>query len=409
MSDKNGQGRMSATVERGLSRRSAVLALGGSMLALAGCVPSFNTGPSFRPVQPLPTPLPQTPTGEVLGSGSVRVALLLPRSAQGNAAGLAAAMRNAAELGLRDFTGADVTVLVKDTGGRGDLAAAAAQSAIAEGAELILGPVFADEVRQVGPIANAANVPVIAFSSDPSVAQPGTYIMGFLVDDQVRQMMDQAAATNLRSMAALISGGAYGTVAEAALREAAPRRNIRLVQIERFSAADAAAKVSAIAANRNQIDSIFMPDGPGTAPQLAGQLAGAGIDLRRVRLIGSGQWNDASVYTSAALTGGWFPAPEISGFQTFAQRYRAAFGSDPQLTATLAYDAVVLAAGLVRAAGAQRFQRSVIANPEGFISGVNGLFRFNADGTNDRGLAVYEVTGSSPRLIRPAPRAFTGF
>lgn len=372
-------------------------------------MPNVGGGGAYRPIQPLPTPTLPTPTGETLGTGSVRVGLLLPRTAQGNAAALATAMRNSAELGLRDFTGADVTVLVKDSGGRGELAAAAAQAAIAEGAELILGPVFADEVRAVAPIANAANVPVIAFSSDPTVAAPGVYIMGFLVDDQVRVMLDQAAASNLRSMAAMISGGAYGTLAEAALRQAAPGRGIRLVQIERFTAADASAKVQAIAANRNQVDSIFLPDGPGMAPQVAGQLSAAGVDTRRVRLVGSGQWNDPAVYTSASLVGGWFPAPEIAGFQSFATRYRTAYGSEPQLTATLAYDAVVLAAGLVRAAGAQRFQRSVIANPEGFISGVNGLFRFNADGTNDRGLAVYEVTGSSPRLVRAAPRAFTGF
>ena len=69
----------------------------------------------------------------------------------------------------------------------------------------------------------------------------------------------------------------------------------------------------------------------------------------------------------------------------------------------------MLAAGLVKAAGPQRFQRSVLANPEGFLSSINGLFRFNADGTNDRGLAVYEVTGASPRLVQPAPRAFSGF
>ncbi|WP_181700469.1 penicillin-binding protein activator [Chthonobacter albigriseus] len=397
--------RASEQGRRHFSRRQALFLLGGSAAALAGCAPTGG-GMTYQPIAPMQSTLP-VPTGETIGTGNVRVGLLLPRTAQGNAAALATAMRNAAELGLRDFVGADITILVKDSGGTGPVAAAAAQQAIAEGAEIILGPVFADEVRQVAPIAGAAGVPVLSFSSDPGVAQPGIYIMGFLVDDQVRQLLAQASTGGLRSMAALISTGAFGTLAEAALRQMAPRYGIRLVQVEQYSGQDLPQKVAAVAANAAQIDGIFIPDDRAAA--VVQQLVSAGVDTRRVRVLGSGTWNNPAVYANPALVGAWFPAPEISGFQTFTGRYRAAYGSEPQLTATLAYDAVVLAASLVKQAGTQRFQRSVLADPQGFISGVNGLFRFNADGTNDRGLAIYEATGGAPRLVQPAPRAFTGF
>jgi ABC-type branched-subunit amino acid transport system substrate-binding protein len=394
--------------QTGLLTRRAALGLLGTGAVLAACSPS--AGPVAGPTPGL-LPPPTTPaaTGDVIGSGSVRVGLLLPRSAQGNAASLATSMRNAAQMAMADFTGPDITVLVKDSLGTPEGAAAAAQAAIAEGAELILGPIFAAEARGVAPVTLAANVPVISFSSDPTAASAGIYVMGFMVDDQVRQLMAQAAASGRRSVAAVVSDGPYGVLAEAALRESTTRSGMRLVQIERFTAGNAAAAAQAVAANASQIDCIFVPDGPGVAPTVASALQTAGIDLARVKLLGSGQWNDPSVYTSAALTGGWFPAPDISGFQGFAGRYRGMFGADPQLVATLAYDAVVLAAGLVKQAGLQRFQRSVLTNPEGFLSSVNGLFRFNADGTNDRGLAIYEVTGAAPRLVQPAPRAFTGF
>lgn len=388
-----------------LTRRGALLALGGGLLA--GCSPS--TSPSL-PGPAVPTvPTGPAVSGDVIGNGSVRVGLLLPRTATGFAQGLAASMRNAAQLGLNDFPNNDLTVLVKDSGGTPERAAAAAQEAIAEGAEALLGPVFAAEVRAVAPVAQAAGVPVLSFSSDPSVAAGGIYVMGFLVDDQVRQLVSKAASAGRRSMAALISDGAYGTLAEAAFRQATAQSGVRLVQVERFTTETLAARAQAVAANAGQIDSVFVPDGPGVAPQVAAALASSGMDAGRVKLLGSGQWNEPSVYGNVALSGGWFPAPDIGSFQSFAGRYRAAFGADPQLTASLAYDAVVLAAGLVRAAGAQRFQRSVLANPEGFLSSVNGLFRFNADGTNDRGLAIYEVTGAAPLLVQPAPRAFTGF
>lgn len=388
------------------TRRGALALLGGSALLLAGCGGGVDAP---RPVGLLPQPTLPAPTGDVLGTGSVRVALLLPRSAQGNAAGLAAAMRNAAELGLNDFRGNDLTVVIKDTAGTPEGAVAAANAAVAERVELIVGPLFAAEVRAAGPVARAAGIPMVSFSSDPTVAADGVFVMGFLVDDQVRQVLGAAASNGKRSIAALLPDSPYGVLAEAALRQSASRAGLRIVQVDRYAPGEVGARARAvITAAGGQIDSLFVPEGPGVAAEVAGVLATSGIGPAQVRLLGTGLWNDPSVYGNPALTGAWFTAPDIQSFQGFAGRYRSAYGADPALTATLAYDAVVLAAGLVRAAGPRRFQRDVIANPEGFLSSVNGLFRFNPNGTNSRGLAVYEVTGGTPRPVQPAPRSFAG-
>ncbi|WP_237154267.1 penicillin-binding protein activator [Oryzibacter oryziterrae] len=391
----------------GAISRRGLLALAGAA-GVAACTPTTSGGPAFPNPGTLPVPTGPAVTGETLGTGSVRVALLLPKSGQGNGPALASAMQNAASLGLNDFTANDLTILVKDSGGTAGTASAAAQAAISEGAELIIGPVFAAEVGGVGPVARAANVPVVAFSSDPSVAASGVYLLGFLIDGQAQRVLAQAASAGKRSVAGIISTSAFGNLAEAALRQAAGRYGLRLAQVERFNPGDQAKAVAAVAANSSQIDCLFVPEGPGIAPQIAQALRAQNVDLGRVKLLGTGVWNDPSVYGDATLAGGWFPSPEISGFANFAGRYRSSFGAEPPLTASLAYDAVVLAAGLVKTAGAQRFQLSVLTNPQGFLSSVNGLFRFNANGTNDRGLAVYEVTGSSPSLVSPAPRAFTG-
>lgn len=387
----------------GLSRRLTLLLMGGAALAACSPMSRPSGGNTF-----VPPPTGPAVSGDVLGTGTVRVALLLPKTAPGNGAALAMAMQNAATLGLNDFSGNDLTVLVKDTGGTAEGAANAARQAISEGAELIIGPIFAAEVGGVGPVARAANVPVIAFSSDPSVAASGVYILGFLVDGQVRRVVAEAAKSGRKSIAAIMSQSAFGNLAEAALRQEAGRYGMRVVAVERFPAGGEGKSVAAIAAVASQIDCILLPEGGSVAPAVAQSLRSAGVDLTRIKLLGTGVWNDPAVYSNPALVGGWFPSPEISGFSAFASRYRGTYGSEPPLTASLAYDAVVLAAGLTKTAGAQRFQLSVITNPEGFLSAVNGLFRFNAFGTNDRGLAVYEVTGSTPSLVSAAPRAFTG-
>jgi len=106
------------------------------------------------------------------------------------------------------------------------------------------------------------------------------------------------------------------------------------------------------------------------------------------------------------LQGGWYAAPDSAGFRNFSVRYRSRYGQDPVRTATLAYDAVALVAALVKTQGTQRFTEPVLTNPSGF-AGIDGLFRFRADGTNQRGLAVLRVTPTGGQIISPPPRVFT--
>ena len=55
--------------------------------------------------------------------------------------------------------------------------------------------------------------------------------------------------------------------------------------------------------------------------------------------------------------------------------------------ASLAYDAVSLVALLSPGRPYHRFTIGALMDPNGF-SGVNGIFRFKADGTSERGLAA---------------------
>jgi ABC-type branched-subunit amino acid transport system substrate-binding protein len=134
-------------------------------------------------------------------------------------------------------------------------------------------------------------------------------------------------------------------------------------------------------------------------------LAASGVDLKRVQLLGAGLWDDPRVFSTAALDGGWYAAPESSGFRNFSARYRARYGQDPVRTATLAYDAVALVAALVKTQGAQRFSEQVLTTSSGF-AGIDGVFRFRPDGTNERGLAVLRVAPSGGQVVSPAPRVF---
>ena len=70
-------------------------------------------------------------------------------------------------------------------------------------------------------------------------------------------------------------------------------------------------------------------------------------------------------------------------------------------TATLAYDAVALVAALAERRARNVLRRKTLTNPSGF-AGIDGLFRFRSDGTNERGLAVMKVPAAAARRSRLA-------
>jgi ABC-type branched-subunit amino acid transport system substrate-binding protein len=341
-----------------------------------------------------------------IGSGEIKAALILPLTASGNAGVAGQSMKNSAEMALAEFNAPNVQLLVKDDGGTAQGAQQAAQQALEEGAEIILGPLFAHSVAAVGQAARARGVPVIAFSTDANVAGRGVYLLSFLPESDVERIVHYAAANGKRSLAALVPDNAYGSVVEAALKQSASRRGARVVALERYPPDRSAMQepVRSVAQAASRADAIFIPEGESAAAVAQG-LAAAGVSADRIQLLGTGLWDDQRIFADGALQGGWYPAPDGNGFRNFTGRYRARFGQDPVRTATLSYDAVALVAALVKTQGAQRFSPEVLTNASGF-AGIDGLFRFRSDGTNQRGLAVLRVTPTGGQVISPPPKAF---
>ena len=387
----------------GRRQACAALVLVAEAAVLSACAGNNSEFLSNTP------PAGSTAPEATLGSGQIRVGLILPLSAPGNAGLAASSMKNAADMALAEFKNPNIQLLVKDDGGTPQGAQAAAQQAINEGAEIIIGPLFAEAVRAVGQVARQRNIPVIAFSTDVGVATRGVYLLSFLPETDVRRIVDYAVSRGKRSFAALVPDSAYGTVVEAAFQQEVARRGGRILAIGKYppDPTKLAEPVRRVAQAANQIDAVFIPDGGDSVSQVVHALAGAGVNMRRLQLLGTGVWSDDQhIAADKDLDGGWYPAPEPSGFRNFAARYRGRYGQDPVRTATIAYDAVALVAALVKTQGAARFSEQVLTNSSGF-AGIDGVFRFRADGTNERGLAVLRVTPNGGQVISPAPKSFT--
>ena len=380
----------------GATRRMAVGLLLGAPL-LGACSGIQQTLSQFTTSGPAQEPV-------VAGTGQVKGGLILPLSAPGNAGVAAQSMKNAAEMALAEFQNPNIQLLIKDDGGNPQGAQQGTQQALDEGAEIILGPLFAASVPATAQLARTRGVSVIAFSTDSSVAGRGVYLLSFLPESDVNRIIEYSASIGKRSFAALLPENAYGNVVEAAFKQAVGRRGGRIVAFEKYGA-DRAAAARTVAQALGQADALFIADDGDSVVNMADALTAAGANLKNIQLLGTGLWDNPRVYASPALQGGLYAAPDPAGFRSFSARYRAKFGSDPVRTATLAYDAVALVAALARTQGPQRFSPEVLTNPSGF-AGIDGLFRFRADGTNERGLAVMRVGPGNAVPVAGSPKSF---
>ncbi len=336
----------------------------------------------------------------------VRVGVLLPFS-NGSAATrvLAQAMLKSAELALFDAGNPEILLITADEGSTPDQAAAGARTLLAKGAEIIVGPLFSGSVAAVAPIAQDRGVPVIAFSSDRTVAQAGVYLLSFQPENEVKRIVSYAASQGHSSFAALIPGNAYGDHIAAAFRDDVSALGGQITDVGRYDPATGNVTDPAGAIAKSHPDVVLIAQGGGLLKQIAPILAYDGIDSGHVQLLGTGLWDDPSIQTVPQLTGGWFPAPAPAADDAFDAKYKSDFGASPPPLASLAYDAVSLAALLAPGQPYHRFTPAAITDPNGF-AGVDGIFRFNPDGTAERGLAVMAVEPDGFTVVSPAPVTF---
>ncbi|MCB1478300.1 MAG: penicillin-binding protein activator [Rhodobiaceae bacterium] len=388
----------------------ACAAMAGAML-LASC--SGGNLPSFPRGQQPAQPPQQGAAANAFGAGPVRVALLLPLSANGNAGSTGQVLRNVSELAIAEIPNAAITVMPFDTKGTPQGARDAANLAAQSGSSLIIGPLFSNEVTAVGQVAGSSNIPVIAFSSDPNAAGGPVHLLSFLAESDVNRVVFHAAQNGRKAFGALVPENAYGLMVEGALRRAASRNGGQLIAVERYqpdvnSITAASAKITALASGSNpRINALMIPDGAAAVPHIVQALQSGGVDFNKVKLLGTGQWDDPAVLQIPQLQGAWFAAPDPAGFNELASRYQNRYGAQPPRIASLAYDATSLAAALASIDSNNPYPPGRLENKDGF-QGTDGIFRFDSQGRSERGLAVLEVQPPGRRVASPAPKTFRG-
>jgi ABC-type branched-subunit amino acid transport system substrate-binding protein len=336
------------------------------------------------------------------GKTPVRVGLLLPfsnGSAQTRA--LAASMMKAAQLALFDADNPNIILMSADEGSTPDSAANGARTLLAEGAEVIVGPLFSASVNAVAPLARNRAVPVISFSTDKTVAGDGVYLLSFQPENEIHRIISYAASQGHKNFAALVPPSSYGQHISDAIKAEATADGATVVDVEKYDPSTVSVSLKEIA--KSNADAVLIAEGGDNLRALAPSLADSG--LSKAQILGSGVWYDPANNAETALQGGQFAAPAPNASAPFETKYKGAFGTTPPQLATLSYDAIALVALLSSGEPYHRFTFNALTDPNGF-AGIDGIFRFNADGTSERGLAILAVSPSGFRTVDPAPSTF---
>lgn len=380
------------------SRRNFTIAAGAALLAGCQVVPNtgpVSTGPIDEPTpEPSATALPTDPTRH-------RVALLVPMS--GNASDVGQSLANATTMALLDTNADNLRITTYDTSrGAGD----AAREAIADGNQLILGPLLAANVPAVQAAARPAGVPSIAFSNDASVASADVFVMGHIPEQSIRRSIEYARANGSNSFGALLPDGTYGDRSMSALDNALRDFGGTLVASERYDRGNTSI-VSAAQRLRagGGYDTVLIGDSARLAIQAAGEVKRDGAE--GTRILGTELWSGESALTrSRSINGAIFSAVSDRRFVRFSESYEARFGGKPFRIATLGYDSVLLTLRIARDWEiGDRFPTSALYDSGGFL-GVDGPFRFNRGGIAERALEVREVRNGEVIAVDAAPTGF---
>ncbi|PJF07957.1 penicillin-binding protein activator [Pseudorhodobacter sp. MZDSW-24AT] len=374
-------------------------AIAAAALALAACQPAAGPGASGPAID---------------SSAPVVVALLVPSgSGQASDELLARSLQNAARLAVSDLGTNRIDLRVYNTSGQPATAQAMTTQAIADGAKIILGPVFAQEANAAGAAARAQGVNVLAFSNNPDIAGGNVFILGPTFGNTAARLATYAVRNGKRRIMVVHDQNTAGQLGRAAIEQGVARAGGTVVGVDSYEfsqngVVSAAPRIAATARDTSA-DAVFLTaDTAGALPLISQLLADNGMGPAATQFIGLTRWDiPQATLALPGVQGGWFALPDPALYQQYQSRYQAAFGEAPHPISGLAYDGIAAIGALLKQGRATALTGQALTQSAGFV-GVNGIFRLRSDGQNERGLAVAEIRNNQVMIIDPAPRSFGG-
>lgn len=329
---------------------------------------------------------------------SLYVGVLLPLS--GKARDIGQGMQNAMFMALDDLKNNKLVLKFYDTKGTSAGAEMAAQKALSEGAQLILGPLMSEEVSGIAPVALSENVPVVSFTTSPQVLQKGIYSIGLLNGEQVERIVSYATSQNRKRLALFVPDNVSGLNIVKSAMMSASANDLSLVKVGFYNpnSVDFSSIVREMSSPVNY-DTVLIADSGNRLKSMVSMFAYNDVLYPEVLFLGTSAWDSTNLSKETMLYHGVYPMVSKGYESYFSNKYKNTFGEQPKTVYSFAYDSVLLAS--VLSGKGIRNLDSNITGKNGFI-GVNGYFKILPTGQSRHSLDIYEITQDGPKVVSQA-------
>lgn len=329
-----------------------------------------------------------------------KIGLLIPLS--GPSRGLGKSLQNAAELAFFEKGHDGIELVIEDTLGTPEGAKLATQKALNKGSNIIVGPLFSNGVQESRQHVTTPQVPFLSFTNDKKVADSQTFTLGFDPWEQIDRVLSFAEKKGKKTIIAFVPKNDYGHLVEQALQQREKLGVFKVIHLESY---DPENPSNFSRKKFPKADLLFIAEGGQNLSRVISTLLYHENKLESYQLIGTGQWDNASVRGNHSLTSAWFASPDPKNRASFEESFQQTYGYRPPRLATLAYDAVSMISALSKQKTQDPFSPKILTQERGF-SGLDGPFRLKEDGTVQRGLAILEIRPSGFQVIDLMPKKF---
>lgn len=360
----------------------------------------------------LPVPGAGNTGQQIDPNAPINVALLVPGgSGAAEADAIAASLENSARMAISDLNGVTVNLTVYQTARDPGRAAQQAAAAVANGAQIILGPLDATSANAVGVAVAPANVNVLAFSNNEAIAGGNVFVLGNTFSNVSDRLVEYATRQGVSRYLIVHPNDIPGAVGRDAIATSVRAAGSTVVGIEAYPFTQQGifdrAPAIASAANANNAQAVFVTDNvAGGLPILATSLDDSGLSTSRSPLVGLTRWDAApQIAELPGMQNGIFAMGNAGREAAFRNRYETTYGVAPHPLASIAYDGIAAIGALAATGDKNALTSASLTRASGF-AGATGIFRLRADGTNQRALAVARIANNQISIVEAAPNSF---
>ena len=308
-------------------------------------------------------------------------------------------------------------LIIKDTKANPSLAKKATKELIEENVDIILGPFFSSSLNKSLKIAKYKNVPLISFSSDRNQKQEGIYLMGFEPEQQIINVTEYTIKKKYKRFAALLPKSTYGKRVLNTYREVLKKNKLLLNKIELYEpdSKDFEKNIqNLVGLDKNPqiekdeetgenpiedfdpgFDVLLLIETGNRLRQTVALLTYYGVDFKKVKLIGTGEWYINNIGAEPGLVGAWFVAPSPVLWKKFKEKFYKLYDYEPIRLSSLAHDSLTAVLSIVKKNdGIKELNYIDFQSSYGF-TGIDGNFSFLSNGTVERKLSILEIKQNS--------------